>query len=43
MVVITAKEDRDNKRNNMKLKNLIIGIADLKINPNSHTNEECVV
>ena len=40
---MVAKEDIDNKRNNMKLKNLLMGIADLKINPDSHTDEEWII
>ena len=41
--LVTINSEMNERINNMRLKNLLMGIADLKINANGHTNEECVV
>ena len=42
--VLFAKVDKmESKTNNVKMKNLLLGIAEFKINSDGHLEEECII
>ena len=43
LVAFAANEEMESKKNNAKMKNMLMGIAEFKMNSEEHLQEECIV